>query len=82
MCQDGDIRLINGTIMLGGQLSNGRVEVCVDQQWGCVCDDNWDRNDAEVVCRWLGLSGECKEKSSLVPQLLHLHIEICSYHIP
>jgi len=56
-CTHGSIRLRGDSTTL-----NGRVEVCLNGDWGTVCDDGWETVDANVACQQLGYSSSGGQK--------------------
>ena len=54
-CETGDLRLVGN---IDNSSAVGRVEFCFQGEWGTICDDGWDENDARVACRQLGLPTE------------------------
>ena len=53
-CLDGDVHLVNGTV-----LWNGTVEICLGEQWTTICDSYYwtsDTSGANTVCKQLGYS--------------------------
>ena len=72
-CTDGEVRLI------GGSFSNkGRLEVCLNNAWGSVCDSVgvFTRDEAKVVCRQLGIlqvEGWCKDYVICALMFCELH---------
>ena len=66
------------TIIMLGQCTDGEVrigdtpsvEVCTNNTWSALCDNNLTLEDAAVVCRELGYSALGKSNEpSLLPKL-------------
>ena len=59
-CVENAIRLVGGA-----NYTEGRVEICLSNEWGTVCNRAWTETNAAVVCRQLHLdsTGNLLEKS-------------------
>ena len=82
-CSEGDIRLGVGNLtefytsineqesyyFINDELARGRVEVCIGERYGTVCDDGLDNVDASVACSQLGFSRYGKYTCSLILML-------------
>ena len=71
-CTEGEVRLVGGT-----SNAEGRVEICLRNEWGTVCDQMWDVTDASVICRQLGLAST--GKMSYLPKTKSLNPEFSEW---
>ena len=70
VCMDNEVRLLSGdhydyyfggdplhsSYYIENQLSVGRLELCLNGQWGVACQDYWSNEQASVVCNQLGFA--------------------------
>ena len=53
LCEEGQVRLVDGP---DGRDYEGRMEICIQNHWGTVCDDGFNVEEATVVCWQLGFT--------------------------
>ena len=68
-CTDGELRLSNATydVYNGFDFYGGRVEVCLNGTYGPICDQDWDDQDASVVCSSLEYSPPDRRECTILP---------------
>ncbi len=76
-CGDGEIRIAGGL-----SSHEGRVEVCLNQAWGTVCDRSWSTEDSNVVCGQLGFLPLGTFVAVVVVVLLLLLLYVCGVFFP
>lgn len=62
MCNTNEARLSSSTS--DSNSTEGRLEVCINNAWGTVCDDRFGSEDAAVACSQI--SGYSRQEASVV----------------
>lgn len=57
------ISVDNIRIVHGEYPNQGHVQIKLNDEWGTICDQDWDDQDALVVCRQLGYRGSIRAVS-------------------
>ena len=66
-CDDEALRLVGGNNPL-----EGRVEICINNAWGTICDSTFNQDDADVICRQLGVIHNGRMEIWLFTPRLHI----------
>ena len=66
-CTTGDVRLQDGP-----NVREGRVEICINNAWGTVCNNQFGVEDATVTCIQMNFSSEGKHLSCIEYSRLYI----------
>ena len=58
-CTEGEVRLVGGEIN-----REGDVQICHNGTWGYTCGNQWNYQEARVLCQQLNFSTSCERDSA------------------
>ena len=70
-CTSDTVRLAGGSVA-----SEGDVEYCRNNEWRNVCDDLWDKVDADVACRMAGYPAGAKANGATSDSTFDSRIDV------
>ena len=77
VCSTGSARLTGASFDVSNE---GILEVCVNNQWGTVCDDSWNEVGANIACQMVFKNDSSENHSTYTntSYKLALNIRTCS----